>query len=263
MKSVQVVLIRHAQSEENVSINNFVDCVAACRRCNFPTCSQLMSPCAICWTSLGLDAPLSSLGTQQIEDMEGILKREMFLDSFKPDIIVNSPLQRAKKTAEGIFPKDFRDDKKNESTTANFQDNVGVEPVRLELKCLQEATPAEHCCSSATLNARIRQFEEWIMQFNGERVVVVGHSQYFKKMLGLTELFRNCDVWQGTAMYPMSTASSLTTPPMKEVVQWQDLRLLHRTSLAEAHRFSSFNKPKDHFDNFNGSKGYSEVIQRD
>jgi hypothetical protein len=44
--------------------------------------------------------------------------------------------------------------------------------------------------------ARIAQFEEWLQTQPEETVAVVGHSQYFKAMLGLDFKFGNCDVWQ-------------------------------------------------------------------
>jgi hypothetical protein len=44
--------------------------------------------------------------------------------------------------------------------------------------------------------ARIAKFEEWLETQPEETVAVVGHSQYFKAMLGLDFKFGNCDVWQ-------------------------------------------------------------------
>ena len=62
---------------------------------------------------------------------------------------------------------------------------------------LEEATPYEHVFSR-TLLQRIERFKHWLAHCDEETIVVVGHSQYFKKMLGRASLMRNCDVWKVT-----------------------------------------------------------------
>jgi hypothetical protein len=47
-----------------------------------------------------------------------------------------------------------------------------------------------------SFQVRIAQFEAWLQTQPEETVAVVGHSQYFKAMLGLDFKFGNCDVWQ-------------------------------------------------------------------
>jgi len=60
-----------------------------------------------------------------------------------------------------------------------------------------ERTPMEWL-NPAALDLRIEEFEEWLDSIQEERIVVVGHSQYFKTMLGMSYKFKNCDVWQLT-----------------------------------------------------------------
>ena len=45
---------------------------------------------------------------------------------------------------------------------------------------------------------RIEAFESWLPKQSEETIAVVGHSQYFKAMLGLPYKFGNCDVWRVT-----------------------------------------------------------------
>lgn len=77
----------------------------------------------------------------------------------------------------------------------------------VELPCLMERTPMEWL-NPAALDIRIEEFEEWLDSIPEERIAVVGHSQYFKTMLGLNYKFKNCDVWQLTYV-PRRTSSNM------------------------------------------------------
>eukprot|EP00590_Aulacoseira_subarctica_P010815 CAMPEP_0172421992 /NCGR_PEP_ID=MMETSP1064-20121228/8195_1 /TAXON_ID=202472 /ORGANISM="Aulacoseira subarctica , Strain CCAP 1002/5" /LENGTH=412 /DNA_ID=CAMNT_0013162635 /DNA_START=183 /DNA_END=1421 /DNA_ORIENTATION=+ len=78
----------------------------------------------------------------------------------------------------------------------------------VELPCLMERTPMEWL-NPAALDIRIEEFEEWLDSVPEERIAIVGHSQYFKTMLGLNYKFKNCDVWQLTYV-------SRTTPRIND-----------------------------------------------
>ena len=60
---------------------------------------------------------------------------------------------------------------------------------------------------------------------NKKTIVVCGHSQYFKKMLGMKIMMRNNDVWEVEFGFKKSENHCIWGPP----------RLLHRTELAQAH----------------------------
>ena len=111
--------------------------------------------------------------------MHRILAEDQFWQKLNPDLIVCSPLIRAKETCEGVLPMDRKGL------------NVTILPD------LEEATPYEHVFSR-TLLQRIERFKHWLAHCDEETIVVVGHSQYFKKMLGRASLMRNCDVWKVT-----------------------------------------------------------------
>jgi hypothetical protein len=67
----------------------------------------------------------------------------------------------------------------------------------VELPTLMERTPLEWLNPTLLAN-RIAEFEDWLAAQPESRIAIVGHSQYFKTMLGLTFKFQNCDVWELT-----------------------------------------------------------------
>jgi len=73
----------------------------------------------------------------------------------------------------------------------------GYEGRLVENEDLREKSVAEWLPGNGGgLERRIRSFEKWLTRQPEERIVVVGHSQYFKKMLDWDCKFGNCDVWK-------------------------------------------------------------------
>jgi len=67
----------------------------------------------------------------------------------------------------------------------------------VELPCLAERTPLEWLpVNHDKFMQRIVDFESWLSEQPEDKVAIVGHSQYFKSMLGLHFKFGNCDVWE-------------------------------------------------------------------
>ena len=65
-----------------------------------------------------------------------------------------------------------------------------------ELEILTERTPMEWLPTHADSYAsRIRKFEGWLSEQEESVIAIVGHSQYFRSMLGLKSKFNNVDVW--------------------------------------------------------------------
>ena len=103
---------------------------------------------------------------------------------------------------------------------------------------------------SATLLERIERFKIWLAARDEENILIVGHSQYFKKMLGLSSLMRNCDVWQcdftSEAIVNSESTCGLTAPTA--IYEWSNLNLLHRTELSDMHPYDKMmgqNKEKE------------------
>ena len=66
----------------------------------------------------------------------------------------------------------------------------------VELPVLSERTPLEWLpVNHDAFTKRISEFETWLGEQPEDVIAVVGHSQYFKSMLGLPKKFKNVDVW--------------------------------------------------------------------
>lgn len=211
-----LVFVRHAQSNENVKVIKMFDGLTRLRNFQPPTFQQIRSTLSL--STLTIDSLVSPLGKRQILDMHMILRDEKFWAHQNFDLIVCSPLTRARETCEGILPKD------PEGLKFLIRDD------------LEEATPYEHL-NSTTLLRRIERFKHWLAGCEEERILIVGHSQYFKKLLGLTTLMRNCDVWQCDFA---SDEGNQTTDKM--TFEYTNLNLLHRTDLSEMHPYDKMSK---------------------
>ena len=221
-KSKTLILVRHAQSVENVKVIDLCDGIARIKNFQLPTCKQITSTFSL--LSLTRDSLVSDLGKRQISEMHIILRDEMFW-SRKVDLVVCSPLTRAKDTCDGILPVD-----KNALKVQILDD-------------LEEATIYEHVFSKS-LFERIERFKHWLSQTDEETIVIVGHSQYFKKMLGLKTLMRNCDVWQCEYSSSFEGLSAISSSSTRKH-EWINLNLLHRTSLADVHPYDKLTNKKD------------------
>lgn len=125
-------------------------------------------------------------------------------------LVAHSPLLRAKRTARGIVAG-FEDEENSRGDGAPATESTAEDGGRIvlddgrivvayeELDCLREINPREMVRHGhGALRDRIRLFEEWIEGREEDRLVVVGHSLYFQKMLDLPFTFGNCDVWEAT-----------------------------------------------------------------
>jgi hypothetical protein len=125
----------------------------------------------------------------------------------KSFIIVHSSLSRAINTAKITFPL--------------YIDKF------IQQSNLDEATHVEHVIP-LTLHKRIKKIESWLCsQMDKDVIIIVGHGQYFKKMLGVKESFRNCDIVEVVAKVDIS----------KQTVIWDTSRvkLLFRSNLSYQH----------------------------
>ena len=221
-KKKNIILIRHAQSVENVKVINLCDGIARIKKFQLPTWRQITSTLSL--LSLTRDSMVSDLGKRQISDMHRILREHKFWGC-NVDLIICSPLTRAKDTCDGILPVD------NKALKVRILDD------------LEEASIYEHCFSS-TLIQRIDRFKHWLSQTEEGTIVIVGHSQYFKKMLGLKTLMRNCDVWQCEYSSSFQVRTNISSSSVR-IDEWSNLNLLHRTSLADAHPYDKLTNKDD------------------
>ena len=174
--SKTIFLIRHAESEENRRMGSLKNVVSSLGRFSIPSSRDVSTSFGLLNIPAQVDSQVSEKGRNQIKDMAQIIQGDSkFVDQI--ELLVHSPLERAKETCFGLFP--------------SFKGTME------ELALVTEKTPTEWLPGqSKYLQERISNFEEWISQREEETIAVVGHSQYFKAMLDLDYKFGNCDVWK-------------------------------------------------------------------
>ena len=143
--------------------------------------------------SAQLDSNVSKIGANQIAHMGEKLRKEKFVESSGINLVVHSPLLRARLTSEGMLgcmtassSGDTVEEKRADTVSKVIETNLLLE------KTLAEWTPMYY---SGFLK-RISDFETWLRKQPEETIAIVGHSQFFKAMLGLDYKFGNCEVWK-------------------------------------------------------------------
>ncbi|VEU38475.1 unnamed protein product [Pseudo-nitzschia multistriata] len=186
-----IYLIRHAESEENVHMHGMQELGTSLVGGRVPTSENLSSSLKfIGGVAKGdIDSKLSEGGREQVKELHSVLKSDGMENMSSVindvDIIGHSPLVRARDTCYGGF---------------GLHTNGVCENV-VELKCLEEATPWETAVQGRkkTVHKRIDELQRWIdNQTDATTIALVGHSEYFMIMLGISraEKFWNCDVWK-------------------------------------------------------------------
>ena len=141
---------------------------------------------------------LSILALSQIKQLGARLEKDNFTKQKGIQLVAHSPLKRARQTSEGMLrcvtPRP--DVTTEEDSTAAGAKASCVSRV-VELEILKERTPLEWLPThQVTFRRRIASFEQWLRDQPEDVIAIVGHSQYFKSMLGLGYKFGNCDVWE-------------------------------------------------------------------
>lgn len=195
-KTKTIYLVRHAESEENVNMHGLQEVGMSLVGRKLPSSEDLSRSFQfIAGAAKGdTDSNLSEGGKEQVRGLNQILEsdsqKNMSSVINDVDVIGHSPLIRARDTCYGAFGLD-----KNEP-----YDNV------FELVCLEEVTPWETAIQGRknTVHKRIVELQNWIEQQKyASTIALVGHSEYFMIMLGLSraEKFWNCDVWKVQYIY--------------------------------------------------------------
>ena len=185
-----IYLIRHAESEENVKMHGLQEVGVSLYNRRLPSSNDVNNSMSFIYSGAtgDTDSDLSPQGKEQIKELNQILDedsqknlRSLINDV---DMIGHSPLIRARETCYGAF---------------GLEKDDGPENV-VELACLEEATPWETVVQGRknTVYKRIDELKDWIeKQTEASTICLVGHSEYFMIMLGISraEKFWNCDVW--------------------------------------------------------------------
>jgi len=169
--------------------------------------------------SAQIDSDVSPKGQQQIEQLGKRIAKDDFVRNMGIELVAHSPLKRARQTSFGMLqcatPVETGFDANSDSAGVDNNDNssniyninINNDPSAkgakhpsvkrvIELELLEERTPKEWLPTHfSTYANRIQQFELWLSEQPESVVAIVGHSQYFRSMLGLKSKFHNVDVW--------------------------------------------------------------------
>mmetsp|Transcript_13049 Transcript_13049/g.36734 ORF Transcript_13049/g.36734 Transcript_13049/m.36734 type:complete len:293 (-) Transcript_13049:486-1364(-) len=188
-----IFLVRHAESEENRRISALCRTFQSLKKFSLPKTADVSTSTELLNVSAQVDSDVSEIGANQIAHMGEKLRKEKFVESSGISLVVHSPLQRARQTSEGMLG----------CMTASSSDNSLKEKRAdtvsrvTETELLLEKTPAEWTpMYHKTFLKRISDFERWLGEQPEETIALVGHSQFFKAMLGLDYKFGNCEVWK-------------------------------------------------------------------
>lgn len=212
VRSVQVVFVRHAESEDNVKIKALCEALVSAQSFKLPTWEQICKIVGL--LEFELNSKLSQLGGRQAADMRMILQTRRFWEQ-NFDVVAYSPLIRARETSRTILP----------------------EAVFEQAECLdllREISPFEQLVKSCVAK-KIQDFEHWLADTDVKRILIVGHCQYFNSLLGMKTLMRNCDVWESTVTFPVDMARSSVVRGRPSQCVWASPKLLHRSALSEPH----------------------------
>jgi len=180
-----VYLIRHAESEENRRIASLSRVTSSLGKFSLPSSKDIFSASGLMNVPAQVDSDVSEVGERQIQHVANKLREQEFLAKKNVTLVAHSPLKRARQTAEGMLGCAAPNTK---APTVVHVEETGL---------LTEKTPAEWLpYNSGSLADRIGAFEVWLGEQPHDSIAIVGHSQFFKAMLGLSFKFGNCEVWE-------------------------------------------------------------------
>jgi len=136
--------------------------------------------------------------SKQIEQVGSKLRKDNFVAEKGIQLVAHSPLKRARQTAEGMLGcVTSRPSVTLEEDISSAGKRAATVNRIVELPALAERTPIEILpINHDAYTSRIAGFEKWLREQPEDVIAIVGHSQYFKNMLGLSFKFGNCDVWE-------------------------------------------------------------------
>jgi broad specificity phosphatase PhoE len=190
-----IYLIRHAESEENRRIAALGRTFKTLSKFSIPKSSDIYASTELLHVQGQVDTNVSDIGARQISHMREKLLQDNFLTSNGVQLVVHSPLIRARQTSEGMLGCVTAAD--SLSNAPDLKADSVSRVVQTEL--LIERSPSEWTpmCYGGFIQ-RIKDFENWLHNQEENNIVLVGHSQFFKTMLGLNFKFGNCEVWKAT-----------------------------------------------------------------
>ena len=192
-----VYLIRHAESDENRRLASLGKTFKGLTRFRLPKKADVIASMELIHISAQIDSDVSPVGRSQINALGKQIEKDGFLVKMGVQLVAHSPLKRARQTSEGMLACVTANPNvtlKEDSSAGGMQADSVSRVV--ELPVLSERTPMEWLpINHDAFTKRIAEFEQWLGEQPEDVIAIVGHSQYFKSMLGLPKKFKNCDVW--------------------------------------------------------------------
>lgn len=177
--SKRVYLVRHAESDENVKLGRLRKWFRAVTRLEKPAMDDLLVGASLLSDASWVDSQLSDGGRLQVAALCAQLREMDLLAQQGVELVMHSPLIRAKLTCTGVLASD--------------PDN---EYPLLEHAVVREKTVLEWVPGfTSQLDDRIAEFGKVLAAREETCILVVGHSQFFRRMLGHQDKMKNCDVW--------------------------------------------------------------------
>ena len=188
-----VYLIRHAESDENRRRASLTKCFEQITTGAIPSTEDLNASFELLNVPAQVNSDVSNIGARQIQHMGDLLRENKFLEENKVQLVVHSPLVRARQTCEGLLGCVAQPLRKPPCVARVEELDFLVERQPQEVP--QEFILKDVAPTSSSFNRRILQFEQWLANQPEDIVAVVGHSLHFKTMLNVSFKFKNCEVW--------------------------------------------------------------------
>ncbi|CAB9509945.1 Pfam:PGAM [Seminavis robusta] len=188
-----VYFIRHAESDENRRRASLTKCFEQISTGAMPSTEDLNASFELLNVPAQVNSDVSQIGARQIKHMGNLLQGNNFLEKAKIQLVVHSPLVRARQTCEGLLGCVAKPLQKPSCVKRVEELDFLVERQPQEVP--QDVILKDVAPTSSSFTRRIKQFEQWLEKQPEDIVAVVGHSLHFKTMLGVPFKFKNCEVW--------------------------------------------------------------------
>ena len=224
-----VYLIRHAESNENRRRNSLNRCFEQISTGAIPSKADLNASFELLNVPAQLNSDVSEIGARQIKHMGERLQSYNFLEKNGVQLVVHSPLIRARQTCEGLLG--CVANKPNEDLPACVQrvEELDFLVERQPQEIPQDVILKDVSPAVSSFAKRIQDFEEWLVKQREDTIAVVGHSLHFKSMLKVPFKFQNCEVWvahfdpQRIVAAKQRRRTLLMLPPIPQNIQQMNI----------------------------------------
>lgn len=180
-----IFLIRHAESQNNVAKRDTANVFRRWRRgeWSWPNATEWASMTSL--LAVPMDTDLSADGVQQAQALQQQLEAARFLENEGIQLIVHSHLIRARRTCHTVFASALQQQQQTSSSVSADGEQEAespASPVIVQHDAIYEKSITEHV-GTADLAHRTQAFVQWLRQRPETRMVVVGHSAFFRELL--------------------------------------------------------------------------------